>query len=68
MGSVSEQKQQTVGMIGIGIMGSAMSKNLLEAGFPVVGYDVLPTAVMAFTEIGGKAVNISSRSSNTGTP
>jgi 3-hydroxyisobutyrate dehydrogenase-like beta-hydroxyacid dehydrogenase len=55
MGRVSEQKRQTVGMIGIGIMGSAMSKNLLNAGFSVVGYDVLPAAVAAFSEIGGKA-------------
>lgn len=33
--------RQTVGMIGLGIMGSAMSANLIEAGFEVVGYDVL---------------------------
>jgi putative dehydrogenase len=33
--------QQTVGMIGLGIMGSAMSANLLRAGFKVLGYDVL---------------------------
>src|SRR5262245_15232284 len=31
----------TVGMIGLGIMGSAMSVNLMAAGFRVVGYDVL---------------------------
>lgn len=28
-----------VGMIGLGIMGSAMSANLVKAGFGVVGYD-----------------------------
>jgi 3-hydroxyisobutyrate dehydrogenase-like beta-hydroxyacid dehydrogenase len=33
-------KQQTVGMIGLGIMGSAMSSNLGRAGFRVVGFDV----------------------------
>jgi len=32
--------QQTVGMIGLGIMGSAMSFNLGRAGFRVAGYDV----------------------------
>ena len=32
----------TVGMIGLGIMGSAMAGNLVKAGFPVVGYDILP--------------------------
>ena len=33
--------QQTVGMIGLGIMGSAMSANLMRAGFRVAGFDVL---------------------------
>jgi putative dehydrogenase len=54
MGTVAEQKSQTVGVIGIGIMGSAMSKNLLDAGFSVVGYDPLPAAVASFSEMGGK--------------
>jgi 3-hydroxyisobutyrate dehydrogenase-like beta-hydroxyacid dehydrogenase len=45
----------SVGMIGLGIMGSAMSKNLIEAGFSVIGYDVLPKAVEAFVAGGGKA-------------
>ena len=35
-------------MIGLGIMGSAMSRNLIAAGFTVIGYDVLPTAIDAF--------------------
>lgn len=30
----------TVGMIGLGIMGGAMARNLVAAGFAVVGYDV----------------------------
>ena len=30
----------TIGMIGLGIMGGAMSRNLVASGFPVVGYDV----------------------------
>lgn len=41
-------------MIGIGIMGSAMSKNLIKAGFSVIGFDVLPKAVEAFRAGGGK--------------
>jgi L-threonate 2-dehydrogenase len=32
---------EVVGMIGLGIMGSAMSANLMRAGYKVVGYDVL---------------------------
>jgi 3-hydroxyisobutyrate dehydrogenase-like beta-hydroxyacid dehydrogenase len=32
-------KKQNVGILGLGIMGSAMAANLLKAGFRVVGYD-----------------------------
>ena len=42
-------------MIGLGIMGSAMSKNLIKSGFSVIGFDVLPKAVAAFVTGGGKA-------------
>jgi 3-hydroxyisobutyrate dehydrogenase-like beta-hydroxyacid dehydrogenase len=33
---------KTVGVIGLGIMGSAMSANLVKAGFRVHGYDIVP--------------------------
>jgi 3-hydroxyisobutyrate dehydrogenase-like beta-hydroxyacid dehydrogenase len=32
-------KKRSVGMLGLGIMGSAMAGNLMKAGFQVVGYD-----------------------------
>ena len=51
---MTEKSKQTVGMIGLGIMGHAMSKNLLEAGFSVVGYDIAKPAVSRFTDMGGK--------------
>ena len=44
-----------VGMIGLGIMGSAMSANLIRAGFKVVGYDVVPRCRRELGKIGGKA-------------
>ena len=44
-----------VGMIGLGIMGSAMSRNLIEAGFSVIGFDVAPKAVEGFVALGGDA-------------
>jgi 3-hydroxyisobutyrate dehydrogenase-like beta-hydroxyacid dehydrogenase len=47
--------QPAVGMIGLGIMGSAMSYNLLRAGFPVVGYDVSDPARKTHEKAGGKA-------------
>jgi 3-hydroxyisobutyrate dehydrogenase-like beta-hydroxyacid dehydrogenase len=45
--------RQKIGMIGLGIMGSAMSPNLLKAGFSVVGYDILPELVEALVKEGG---------------
>jgi 3-hydroxyisobutyrate dehydrogenase-like beta-hydroxyacid dehydrogenase len=47
--------QQTVGMIGLGIMGSAMSYNLIRAGVRVVGFDVAPRARAAHKRAGGIA-------------
>jgi 3-hydroxyisobutyrate dehydrogenase-like beta-hydroxyacid dehydrogenase len=43
----------TVGMIGLGIMGSAMSANLLRAGFEVLGYDVLAQRRKEHRKAGG---------------
>jgi 3-hydroxyisobutyrate dehydrogenase-like beta-hydroxyacid dehydrogenase len=43
----------TVGMIGLGIMGSAMSANLVKAGYQVIGYDVLASRVRAHARAGG---------------
>ena len=44
-----------VGVIGLGIMGSAMSGNIIGAGFPVLGYDVLPARRSALSKAGGQA-------------
>jgi 3-hydroxyisobutyrate dehydrogenase-like beta-hydroxyacid dehydrogenase len=47
--------QQTVGMIGLGIMGSAMSFHLGRAGVRVVGFDLAPRARTAHKRSGGAA-------------
>lgn len=47
--------QRTVGMIGLGIMGSAMSGNLIRSGFQVIGYDVVPERLRALEQEGGAA-------------
>jgi 3-hydroxyisobutyrate dehydrogenase-like beta-hydroxyacid dehydrogenase len=44
---------KTVGVIGLGIMGSAMSANLVKAGFTVHGYDVAPAQRSLLTQAGG---------------
>ncbi len=45
--------RETVGMIGLGIMGSAMSANLIKAGFGVVGYDVVDRCRNEHRKAGG---------------
>jgi 3-hydroxyisobutyrate dehydrogenase-like beta-hydroxyacid dehydrogenase len=44
-----------VGQIGLGIMGGAFARHLLDAGFRVVGYDVSQAARRALTRLGGRA-------------
>lgn len=45
-------KKGTVGMIGLGIMGGAFSKNLVAAGWRVVGYDTDPARCRAAARAG----------------
>jgi 3-hydroxyisobutyrate dehydrogenase-like beta-hydroxyacid dehydrogenase len=44
----------TIGVIGLGIMGSAMAEALLAAGYQVVGYDLLPAARRRLKRNGGR--------------
>ena len=48
-------ESKAVGMIGLGIMGSAMSASLIQAGFRVVGYDLLPRCRQDLRKAGGTA-------------
>ena len=43
-----------VAVLGLGLMGGVMARNLIEAGFRVTGYDLDPQKVAAFTAIGGQ--------------
>ena len=43
----------TVGVIGLGIMGSAMSANLVKAGFKVYGFDPVAAARNKLKKAGG---------------
>ena len=52
---------QSIGVIGLGVMGSAMAANLLKAGFTVEGYDIAPKARAALKRIGGRPVASISR-------
>ncbi len=33
-------EKKRIGFVGLGLMGAAMARNLLSAGFPVIGYDI----------------------------
>src|SRR4030088_2727254 len=44
-----------VGVVGLGIMGSAMSGNLIGAGFDLLGYDVLAGRRRVLSKAGGQA-------------
>jgi 2-hydroxy-3-oxopropionate reductase len=46
---------ETVGVIGLGVMGGPMAANLSAGGFDVVGYNRSPAAVHALAARGGRA-------------
>ena len=46
-------EHKRVGMIGLGIMGTALSGNLLRAGFEVLGFDVVPARRSEHRRSGG---------------
>jgi len=54
---MSEPASTTIGFIGLGIMGGPMASNLIKAGYPVVGYDVVPAAMEKLTAAGGTAAD-----------
>jgi L-threonate 2-dehydrogenase len=53
VGAMSE----TLGLLGLGIMGSAIAPNLLKAGFAVVGFDPSPAGRERLLSVGGKPVD-----------
>jgi 3-hydroxyisobutyrate dehydrogenase-like beta-hydroxyacid dehydrogenase len=44
-----------VGIVGVGLLGSAVASVLIDAGYEVIGYDVVPERVAALTERGGRS-------------
>ena len=44
-----------VGLVGLGLVGSALGQRLLGAGFEVLGYDIDPARLRAFAAVGGRA-------------
>ncbi|MBM3878873.1 MAG: NAD(P)-dependent oxidoreductase [Verrucomicrobia bacterium] len=47
--------QETIGLIGVGLLGTALAERLLGGGFGVAGWDVDPARRAALAELGGQA-------------
>jgi len=45
---------ERVGIIGVGLVGTALAERLLEAGYSVAGYDLLPEQREALSRLGGE--------------
>jgi 3-hydroxyisobutyrate dehydrogenase-like beta-hydroxyacid dehydrogenase len=45
----------TIGLVGVGLLGSAVARRLLKAGHRVVGFDPAPDRVRALLTMGGEA-------------
>ena len=56
MAGKKRRSKGTVGQIGLGIMGGAFARHLLEDGYHVVGYDPSPKAAGALNRAGGESV------------
>ncbi len=48
-----------IGFIGLGIMGRPMAKNLLKAGYSLVVYDIVPSAVEDVVKAGAQGAGSS---------
>ena len=55
---------QRVGIVGLGLMGTAFTKNLIEAGFEVQGYDIEPKRMGEFKTRGGEPVDSPAAAAN----
>lgn len=50
-------RDETIGFIGMGMMGGGMAANLLKAGFPLVAYDIDPAKNDRFKGLGATIAN-----------
>jgi 3-hydroxyisobutyrate dehydrogenase-like beta-hydroxyacid dehydrogenase len=55
MPAISDRSR--VGLIGLGLLGEALARRLIGAGFPVTGYDLDAAKNASFESLGGRAVN-----------
>jgi 3-hydroxyisobutyrate dehydrogenase-like beta-hydroxyacid dehydrogenase len=48
--------REPIGIVGLGLLGSALAERLLAAGFPIRGYDVDTSRCTALESLGGQSV------------
>jgi 3-hydroxyisobutyrate dehydrogenase-like beta-hydroxyacid dehydrogenase len=48
---------ETIGLIGIGLVGTSLARRLLAHGFGVVGYDIVPGKCAKLEQLGGTAAS-----------
>jgi 3-hydroxyisobutyrate dehydrogenase-like beta-hydroxyacid dehydrogenase len=48
---------ERIGIIGLGLVGTALAERLLSAGFPVSGYDTQPAQNEALSKLGGQPLS-----------
>ncbi len=51
---MTDTSKAKAGIIGVGVIGAAMAKNLVEAGFDLVGHDIAPEAMAHLKKLGGR--------------
>ena len=51
---MARTKKDSVGIVGLGIMGGAFAQNLLAARWRVIGYDIAPGRRRAVAKLGGE--------------
>ena len=50
-------EKKRIGFVGLGLMGSGMAKNLMAAGFSLIGYDIDESKMEAIRKLGGQRVS-----------
>jgi len=48
---------RSIGFIGLGIMGKPMAKNLIKAGYNLIVYDIVPSAMKELVSLGAQAAS-----------
>jgi 3-hydroxyisobutyrate dehydrogenase-like beta-hydroxyacid dehydrogenase len=53
---ISLSEKRSIGLLGVGLVGSALGARLIAAGYPVCGYDPVPDAGPRLASLGGRSL------------